>query len=108
VSSDAPHISRMWEKLISANNNILRHVMGTWTASRPITAFFCAHCMLLGISCPKTFLHPQWCLRSWKSQLPSDVKKCRGSSKILCNDDEIPSALIYPCTFKHMIYFEFV
>jgi len=105
VSSDSTHISRMWEKLILANNNILRHVMVTWTASRPVTACICAHCMLLGVSCPKKLLHPKWCLRSLKSQLPPDVKKCHGSSKILCNGEEIPSALIHPCMFTAMIHF---
>jgi len=99
VSSDAPHISRTWEKLISATNNILRHVMETWTASRPVTACICAHCTILGVSCPKRFLNPKWCLRSLKKQLPPNIKKCHGSSKILCNDEEIPSALIHPCMF---------
>jgi len=105
VSSDAAHISRMWEKLISTNNNILRHVMETWTASRPVTACICAHCLILGGPCPKKLLHPKWCLRSLKNQLPPNVKMCHGSSKILCNGEEIPSALLHPCMFTHMIHF---
>jgi len=104
VSSDAPHISRMWEKLISATNNILKHVMETWTASRPVTACICAHCIILGVSCPERLLLPKWCLRSLKNQLPPNVKKCHGLSKILCNDEEIPSALTHPCMFTTMTH----
>jgi len=105
VSSGASNISRMWEKLISINNNILRRVMETWTASRPVTACICAHCLLLGVSCPKKLLHPKWCLRSLKNLLPPNVRKCGGSSKMLCNEEEVPSALIHPCMLTHKIEF---
>jgi len=96
VSSNAANISRMWERLISTNNNILRHVLETWTASRPVTTCYCAHCLLLGIPCPKKVLNPPWCLRSLKHTTPS-TRLCSGSSTTLCGDEEIPSALLYPC-----------
>jgi len=96
VSSDAANISKMWEKIIATANNILKNVLETWPASRPVTTSFCAHCLLLGHTCPKKVLRPQWCLRSLKHQ-PKNVQLCSGFSTTLCNDEEIPSALIYPC-----------
>jgi len=102
VSSNAANIGRMWEKLITANNNILRHVLKTWPASRPVTTCFCAHCLLLELACPKSLLSPQWCLRSLKHS-PKEVKLCNGSSTTLCNDEEISSALLYPCMFAFVI-----
>jgi len=98
TSSDASNITKAWEKLVSVNNNILRHVMETWTASRPVTACICAHCLLLGVPCPKKSIHPKWCFRSLTKNSPV-VKKCSGSSTILCNSEEIPRALIFPCMY---------
>jgi len=98
VSSNAANISRMWERLITTNNNILRHVLETWTASRPVTTCYCAHCLLLGLPCPKKVLNPPWCLRSLKHPRPSTTL-CSGSSTTLCGDEEIPSALLHPCMF---------
>jgi len=111
VSSNAANISRMWERLITTNNNILRHVLETWTASRPVSTCYCAHCLLLGVPCPKKMLNPVWCLRSLKHPTPS-TKLCSGSSTTLCGDEEIPSALLYPCmcnlTLCGIVYFSVI
>jgi len=96
ISSTVSNISRMWERLITTNNSILKHVLETWTASRPVTTCYCAHCLLLQVPCPEKVLNPQWSLRSLKSP-PQTVKLCSGSSATLCGDEEIPSALLYPC-----------
>jgi len=98
VSSNAANISRMWKRLIKTNNNILRHVLETWTASRPVTTCYCAHCLLLRLPCPKKVCSPQWCLRSTEKPL-QDIRMCSALSTTLCNSDEIPTALVYPCMF---------
>jgi len=102
VSSNAADISRMWERLITTNNNILRHVLETWSASRAVTTCYCAHCLLLGLPCPKKVLHPPWCLRSLK-HFPPKPRLCSSSSTTLCGDEEIPSALLYPCIFGYIM-----
>jgi len=102
VSSNAANISRMWERLITTNNNILKHVLETRTASRAVTTCYCAHCLLLGPPCPKKILHPPWCLRSLKHS-PPKPRLCSRSSTTLCGAEEIPSALLYPCMFSYIM-----
>jgi len=98
VSSNAINTSKMWERLVTVTNNSLRHVLENWTASRPVTACYCAHCLLLERPCPTRLVNPQWCVHSLKHLQP-DVKLCSGSSTILCEDEEIPIALLHPCMF---------
>jgi len=102
VSSNAAKVSVMWERLITTNNNILRHVLETWKASRPVPTCYCAHCLLLGLPCPKKVPRPQWDLRSLKN-LPKKARLCSGSSTTMCGDEEIPSALLYPCMFAYIV-----
>jgi len=104
VSSNVASISRMWERLITANNNILRHVLKNWRASRPVTTCYCSHCLLLTLPCPRKVLNPSWCLRSLRHAIPS-TRLCSGSSTILCGGEEIPSALLHPCEL--MVFFMF-
>jgi len=97
ISSDAENICRMWKTLINATNNILRQVLETWTACRPVPSVYCGHCLLLGNSQVEKIASPRWCLRSLKSS--PQVKWFKGSSTTLCKDEEIPSALLHPCMF---------
>jgi len=109
VSSDAENICRMWQILISSTNNILRHVLETWPACRPVPTVHCGHCLLLGNPHPIKKTSPQWCLRSVNSAVPP-VKSYKGSSTIKCQGEVIPAALLYPCMLilVHQLIYLFV
>jgi len=97
VSSDTENICRIWKTLINATNNILRHVLETWTACRPVTSVHCGHCLLLGNAQVEKITKPRWSIRSLKSS--PQVNWYQGSSTTLCKDEEVPSALLHPCMF---------
>jgi len=94
VSSETINISSMWARLVTTTNNMLKHVLETWTASRPVTSVYCAHCLLLGDPHPRKITNPQWCINSLNKSAPP-VSSYNGLT--LCKEEEIPSALLYPC-----------